>query len=190
MRQEDRVELPAAGFIIYDHAVSGFGPSVAEKIHTIDPAMKSECMAIAKGNFPRRIAFLAERKLDRYRIEFVLLAHPGDECLNEVLKRAAQKLAAKSARLGGLQETVAVAGDIRLGDSANSSPRFLRRNVTPPQFVTAQLIVKLCQDIVLKGSLLFNIEFEKFSLFRAKARMNEKFEGAGRELLHPAHRRS
>src|SRR5258705_53099 len=109
MCQEDGVELLAAGFIIQNHTESSFGRSFAEKIHAVDPAMKFKRVAILEGNFPRRIAFFAERKLDCDRIEFVLLAHPGDECLDEVLKRASQKLAAKSARLRRLQESTAVA---------------------------------------------------------------------------------
>src|SRR5260370_16248004 len=138
MRQKAAVELFAGGFVIDGHTKGGSVRRLAKKRHAINTAMQSEHVTVAEGELPRRIASFAEGKLNRDGIEFVLVAHPTDECLDEVLERAGQNLAGKAARLGGLQKAMAIAGDERLGNSSDSGAGFLRRHITPATLLRPQ----------------------------------------------------
>src|ERR1051325_10821479 len=50
--------------------------------------------------------------------------------------------------------------------------------------------MELGENFMLKASFLLHVQLKELSLFRSQARMDVKFEWAGRELLHPAHGRT
>ena len=73
---------------------------------------------------------------------------------------------------------------------ATRCPRLRRRDVPPAFVLQAQFLVKERQHVVLKGALLFHIQLEQLPLLRPQAGVDEEFERAGGELLHPADRRA
>src|SRR5581483_8925126 len=139
-------------------------------------------MAVPELDLPRReiAALLLEWQLHPNGIKRVLLAHPVNQGLHEILEGFRQDPGNKLVLLGGVHESVTKADDQTERNLLNAVPCVGGRDVAPAFALLAQLIVKQHQDLVLKIPLVANVQLEPLPFLRAQTRMHEELERAGR----------